>query len=104
MSYGALICFLCGDYVYDRELELIVKRDKRKAARLLGWLILDIIHKKYMRCLLLRVIFHVFLGMKNIYSGWEPSNLELDLLKKNPRRKCITENSYIGKCPNCRYI
>ncbi|KAG1704425.1 Ubiquitin carboxyl-terminal hydrolase 22 [Nymphon striatum] len=70
MSYGVLICFLCGDYVYDKELEIIAKRDKRKSAKLLG--------------------------MKNYYSTWEPSNVEIDLLKKNPRRKCITENSYIG--------
>ncbi|XP_023228623.1 ubiquitin carboxyl-terminal hydrolase 22-like [Centruroides sculpturatus] len=38
----------------------------------------------------------MFSGMKEQYYPWEPSSFEMDLLRRNPRRKRITDNSYIG--------
>ncbi|XP_022242955.1 ubiquitin carboxyl-terminal hydrolase 22-like [Limulus polyphemus] len=70
ISYGTVFCFSCGDYVYDKELEAIAKRHRRKAAKLNG--------------------------IKEQYYEWEPTNFELDLLRRNPRRKRISDNSYIG--------
>uniref|UniRef100_T1ITV3 Ubiquitin carboxyl-terminal hydrolase n=1 Tax=Strigamia maritima TaxID=126957 RepID=T1ITV3_STRMM len=70
LSYGAVYCFQCGDYVYDTELESIAKSDKIKAAR--------------------------SLGMREYFCPWEPTNCEIELLKRNPKRKRITENSTIG--------
>ncbi|UYV60530.1 USP22 [Cordylochernes scorpioides] len=40
----------------------------------------------------------VGLGLTPQYFSWEPSELELELLRQNPRRKRITENSYIEEC------
>lgn len=70
LTYGAVYCNQCGDYVYDRELEAIARKHRMRAARLLG--------------------------MKEYYHPWEPTSYEVELLKKNPRRKRITENSTIG--------
>ncbi|KAL3211135.1 hypothetical protein MRX96_000820 [Rhipicephalus microplus] len=70
ISYGVVYCFTCADYVYDRELEAIARKHRRRCARLLG--------------------------LQEYYQHWEPSNFELDLLRRNPRRKRIANNSYIG--------
>ncbi|XP_013792247.2 ubiquitin carboxyl-terminal hydrolase 22-B-like, partial [Limulus polyphemus] len=37
-----------------------------------------------------------YLGIKEQYYEWEPSSFELDLLRRNPRRKRITDNCFIG--------
>lgn len=74
VSYGAVYCFSCSDYVYDKELEAIARKQRRRAARILD----------------------MFSGMKEQYYPWEPSSFEMDLLRRNPRRKRITDNSYIG--------
>ncbi|KAH7943327.1 hypothetical protein HPB52_006948 [Rhipicephalus sanguineus] len=70
ISYGVVYCFTCADYVYDRELEAMARKHRRRCARLLG--------------------------LQEYYQHWEPSNFELDLLRRNPRRKRIANNSYIG--------
>ncbi|XP_077490268.1 ubiquitin carboxyl-terminal hydrolase nonstop isoform X1 [Amblyomma americanum] len=70
ISYGVVYCFTCADYVYDRELEAIARKHRRRCARLLG--------------------------LQEYYHHWEPSSFELDLLRRNPRRKRIANNSYIG--------
>lgn len=70
VSYGAVHCFTCGDYVYDKELEAVARKHRRRTARILG--------------------------MKEQYYPWEPSSFEMDLLRRNPKRKRITHNSYIG--------
>lgn len=36
LTYGVVFCFQCGDYVYDRELEVIAQSHQSKAARSLG--------------------------------------------------------------------
>lgn len=70
ISYGVVYCFTCADYVYDKELEAIACKHRRRYARLLG--------------------------LKECYRQWEPTSFELDLLRRNPRRKRITDTSYIG--------
>ncbi|XP_006813337.1 ubiquitin carboxyl-terminal hydrolase 22-like [Saccoglossus kowalevskii] len=71
LSYGAVMCFICGDYVYDRDLEYIAREVKTKAAK--------------------------SIGMKHaLYCPWEPTQREVELLRKNPKRRKITENSTIG--------
>ncbi|CAN8030243.1 unnamed protein product [Ixodes persulcatus] len=70
ISYGVVYCFTCADYVYDRELEAMARKHRRRCARLLG--------------------------LKEYYHHWEPTSFELDLLRRNPRRKRICNNSYIG--------
>lgn len=36
ISYGVVYCFTCADYVYDRELEAMARKHRRRCARLLG--------------------------------------------------------------------
>lgn len=70
VSYGVVFCFACDDYVYDGELEAVARVHRRKCARMMG--------------------------LQELYHHWEPSSLEMELLRRNPRRKRITNNSYIG--------
>ncbi|XP_071443594.1 ubiquitin carboxyl-terminal hydrolase 22 [Hetaerina americana] len=70
LNYGMVYCFQCGDYVYEKDLENIAREHQMKATK--------------------------SLGMKIMYRPWEPSSHEVELLKRNPRRKRITENSTIG--------
>lgn len=70
LTYGVVCCFQCGDYVYDRELEIIAQGHQTKASH--------------------------SLGMGEVYHPWEPSEEEVELLKKHPRRKKITDSSVIG--------
>ena len=71
MVYGSVYCNLCTDYVYDLELEDISRRLQRKSAKFLGT------------------------GTAP-YFPWEPDLKELEILKQNPRRKKVSENSFIG--------
>jgi len=70
LTYGVVFCFQCGDYVYDRELEVIAQSHQSKAAR--------------------------SLGLGETFQPWQPSQEEVELLKKHPRRKKITDSSVIG--------
>ena len=36
LSYGAVYCFLCGDYVYDEEFEMIARQQNKDAAKTIG--------------------------------------------------------------------
>ena len=36
LTYGAVYCYSCGDYVYDKEFEAIAKEEKTKAAKFVG--------------------------------------------------------------------
>ncbi|RWS27194.1 ubiquitin carboxyl-terminal hydrolase 22-like protein [Leptotrombidium deliense] len=71
LSFGTIYCYICRDYVYDRELETISRKLRHKAARYTG-------------------------NCNAQYYPWEPSHNELQILKQNPQRKRISENSYIG--------
>lgn len=71
LTYGVVCCFQCGDYVYDKELEIIAQKHQAKAA--------------------------LSLGLGQVFQSWEPSEEEIELLKKHPKRKKITDSSIIGK-------
>lgn len=70
LMYGGIYCFLCQDYIYDKDIEIIAKEEQRKAWKLQG------------------------VGEK--FSTWEPTKRELELLKHNPKRRKITSNCTIG--------
>ncbi|XP_069685184.1 ubiquitin carboxyl-terminal hydrolase 22 isoform X2 [Periplaneta americana] len=70
LAYGAVLCFQCGDYVYDRELAVVAHEHRLKAAK--------------------------SLGISATYHSWEPSGREIELLRRNPRRRKIIENTTIG--------
>ena len=72
LNYGSIYCHICNDYIYDNEFESICRKQKKKSAK--------------------------FLGISNFqyYPCWEPSTNELEVLRQNPRRKKVAENSFIG--------
>lgn len=71
LAYGAVLCFQCGDYVYDQEFAAVAREHRMKAAK--------------------------SLGMPAIYHSWEPSRREMDLLRRNPRRRKLVKNTTIGE-------
>lgn len=71
LSYGNIMCFQCGDYVYDAELSQISRELNEKAAR--------------------------SLGISAVYQDWEPSKEEVLLLQNNPQHKTIVRNTTIGE-------
>lgn len=72
LVYGSIYCHNCKDYIYDHEFESICRKQKKKSAK--------------------------FLGIANFqYYPWEPNLNELEILRQNPRRKKVAENSFIGK-------
>lgn len=72
LSYGIVYCFICQDYIHDEELEFMAKKLRLRAAKANG-------------------------TKSNQYYTWQPTLSEMEVLKKNPQRKRIAENSYIGK-------
>ncbi|RUS72708.1 hypothetical protein EGW08_019529 [Elysia chlorotica] len=70
VSYGIIYCFVCGDYVYDSELEELARAQCHRAS--------------------------ASLGLKQKFFPWEPSEEELILLRCNPKRRRVTEASHIG--------
>ncbi|XP_035525945.1 ubiquitin carboxyl-terminal hydrolase 22 [Morone saxatilis] len=70
LLYGGIYCFMCQDYIYDKDMEQIAKEEQRKAWKIQG------------------------IGEK--YSTWEPTKRELELLRHNPKRRRITSNCTIG--------
>ncbi|KAI3364915.1 hypothetical protein L3Q82_001093 [Scortum barcoo] len=70
LLYGGIYCFMCQDYIYDKDMEQIAKEEQRKAWKMQG------------------------IGEK--YSTWEPTKRELELFRHNPKRRRITSNCTIG--------
>uniref|UniRef100_A0A8C6KPY2 Ubiquitin carboxyl-terminal hydrolase n=1 Tax=Nothobranchius furzeri TaxID=105023 RepID=A0A8C6KPY2_NOTFU len=70
LLYGGIYCFVCQDYIYDKDMEQIAKEEQRKAWKLQG------------------------IGEK--YTTWEPTKRELELFRHNPKRRKITTNCTIG--------
>jgi ubiquitin carboxyl-terminal hydrolase 22/27/51 len=71
LTYGVVYCFSCQDYIHDNQFEAIAKKQSYKAAKMVG--------------------------VRNTqYYPWQPSITELEVLKNNPQRKRISENSHIG--------
>ena len=71
LTYGVVYCFSCEDYIHDKDFETIAKRQKQRAAKVNG-------------------------VRSSQYYMWEPTTQELQVLKDNPQRKRISDNSYIG--------
>lgn len=71
MTYGTIFCFECGDYVYDKELESIAQIQTEKAAKSLGL-------KSYN------------------FIAWEPTEVEVEILRQNPKRRKVENKSTIG--------
>jgi hypothetical protein len=57
--------------VYDQELTAVAREHRLKAAK--------------------------SLGMPAVYHSWEPSHREIELLRQNPRRRKLIENTTIGE-------
>lgn len=70
LCYGNILCFQCGDYVYDRELLAVAKAQWSESAKSLSF--------------------------GEFYRAWEPTQIEAELLRKHPRRRRVVENSTIG--------
>ncbi|XP_074648440.1 ubiquitin carboxyl-terminal hydrolase 22-like [Tubulanus polymorphus] len=66
LTYGAVYCFSCSDYVYDRELEQIA--GSTTSTR----------------------------GLRPDLNPWEPTEEEIELLNIHRKRRTITENSTVG--------
>ena len=75
LNYGTLYCFKCRDYIYDAALDEISRSIDQQLA-----------HKNY----------HIS-RQPVAYVAWEPTNDEIDLLKKNPKRKRVEPGSTIGE-------
>lgn len=75
LTWGYVYCYLCRDYIYDSELEKLAKKKRLKAAKVYGPT-----YAQY-------------------YTTWEPTLYELEVLRQNPQRKRISDNSYIGNYP-----
>lgn len=39
LMYGGVYCFLCQDYIYDKDMEVIAKEEQRKAWKIQGVLV-----------------------------------------------------------------
>ncbi|BFZ17573.1 hypothetical protein BsWGS_20612 [Bradybaena similaris] len=70
MSFGTVFCFVCGDYVYDSQLEEIARVQSQAATQ--------------------------SLGLRQRFFPWEPTEEEMILLRCNPKRRRVTESSHIG--------
>ena len=70
LCYGNILCFQCGDYVYDRELLAVAKVQWSESAKSLSF--------------------------GEFYRAWEPTQMEAELLRKHPRRRRVVENTTIG--------
>jgi hypothetical protein len=49
LTYGGIYCFLCQDYIYDKDMEIIAKEEQRKAWKMQGWVLPKL---TYLLCLL----------------------------------------------------
>ena len=76
LNYGTLYCYKCRDYIYDASLDEVSRSIDQQLA-----------HKNY----------HIS-RQPVAYVAWEPTNDEIDLLKKNPKRKRVEPGSTIGEC------
>ncbi|XP_049776033.1 ubiquitin carboxyl-terminal hydrolase 22 [Schistocerca cancellata] len=70
LTYGMVMCFHCGDYIYDKELSSIaLEKDAQVFKRI---------------------------GLSVPYRPWEPSAYDIRLLRNNPHRRHILEDTTIG--------
>ncbi|EMP33075.1 Ubiquitin carboxyl-terminal hydrolase 22-A [Chelonia mydas] len=84
LLYGGIYCFMCQDYIYDKDMEQIAKEEQRKAWKLQAFTPTVVSHYQ---C--------TMTGIGEKYSTWEPTKRELELLRHNPKRRKITTNCTI---------
>ncbi|TRY64549.1 hypothetical protein DNTS_008224 [Danionella cerebrum] len=94
LLYGGIYCFVCQDYIYDKDMEQIAKEEQRKAWKLQERL--QISMKPNLRYRALKSFEDAFIRIGEKYSMWEPTKRELELLRHNPKRRKITANCTIG--------
>ncbi|XP_054282404.1 ubiquitin carboxyl-terminal hydrolase 22-like [Macrosteles quadrilineatus] len=70
LAYGNVLCFQCGDYIYDSVLAEVAEANVTMAA--------------------------VSLGMSSVYSTWSPTPREVQLMQGNPRVLTILKDSTLG--------
>lgn len=70
LTYGTVMCFHCGDYVYDKDFSgIAMKRDAESAKER---------------------------GVYLAYHSWQPNYQDVEALRNNPQRRQILENTTIG--------
>lgn len=71
LTYGTVMCFHCGDYVYDKDFSgIAMKRDAESAKER---------------------------GVYLAYHSWQPNYQDVEALRNNPQRRQILENTTIGE-------
>ncbi|XP_064609378.1 ubiquitin carboxyl-terminal hydrolase 22-like isoform X2 [Liolophura sinensis] len=75
LTYGAVFCIACGDYVYDADLEDIAQKQVTQAVPKVGPINKRIGHR---------------------LSPWEPTQEEVDLLIQHPKRRKVEGTSTVG--------
>ncbi|XP_029785510.1 ubiquitin carboxyl-terminal hydrolase 27 [Suricata suricatta] len=85
LYYGGIYCFMCKDYVYDRDIEQIAKEEQGEALKLQASTSTEVSHQQ---CSMP--------GLGEKYPTWETTKPELELLGHNPRRRRITSSFTIG--------
>ncbi|XP_053328084.1 ubiquitin carboxyl-terminal hydrolase 22 [Spea bombifrons] len=85
LLYGGIYCFMCQDYIYDKDMEQVAKEEQRKAWKLQAF-----------SPALVSPFQYTMTGVGEKYSTWEPTKRELELLRHNPKRRKITTNCTIG--------
>ncbi|XP_064637300.1 ubiquitin carboxyl-terminal hydrolase 22-like isoform X2 [Lineus longissimus] len=71
LTYGAVYCFSCKDYVYDRELDEMNKEQESLASKSLGVKLYPL-------------------------TPWDPTETEIELLHSHRKRRRVTGQSTIG--------
>ncbi|XP_045658252.1 LOW QUALITY PROTEIN: ubiquitin carboxyl-terminal hydrolase 27-like [Ursus americanus] len=85
LYYGGIYCFMCKDYVYDKDIEQIAKEEQGEALKLQASTSTEVSHQQ---CSVP--------GLGEKYPTWETTKPELELLGHNPRRRRITSSFTIG--------
>ncbi|XP_036161508.1 ubiquitin carboxyl-terminal hydrolase 27 [Myotis myotis] len=85
LYYGGIYCFMCKDYVYDKDIEQIAKEEQGEALKLQASTSTEV---SYQQCSVP--------GLGEKYPTWETTKPELELLGHNPRRRRITSSFTIG--------
>ncbi|XP_059535819.1 ubiquitin carboxyl-terminal hydrolase 27 [Myotis daubentonii] len=85
LYYGGIYCFMCKDYVYDKDIEQIAKEEQGEALKLQASTSTEV---SYQQCSVP--------GFGEKYPTWETTKPELELLGHNPRRRRITSSFTIG--------
>lgn len=57
--YGGIYCFLCQDYIYDRDMEIIAKEEQRKAWKMQGLVL------PRLTCLICFLVVHFLMFVKH---------------------------------------